>query len=211
MFAPFFNQLLNGSLKLNLLNNPLFLYGILGLWLFVGLFSGLYPALYFSSILPLKTLVGTLKYAKSESLIRRSLVTFQFIISIAVAAFALFMNDQIDYMRNRQMGFEKENVVSIKLHDDANIDKIPAILAELRRHPDIISTTTAHTRPGQAWTGLISVEGKNGMEEHNFYRFLVNYDFLQTLGIELLKGRDFDRNRPSDKSPECGKNGQNSG
>ena len=200
MFAPFFNQLLNGSLKLNLLNNPFFLYGILGLWLFVGLFSGLYPALYFSSILPLKTLVGTLKYAKSESLIRRSLVTFQFIISIAVAAFALFMNHQIDYMRNRQMGFEKENVVSIKLHDDANIDKIPAILAELRRHPDIISTTTAHTRPGQAWTGLISVEGKNGMEEHNFYRFLVNYDFLQTLGIELLKGRDFDRNRPSDKS-----------
>ena len=199
LFTPFIKQVLNGSLKLTLLNNPFFLYGILLLWLFVGLFSGLYPALYFSSVLPVKTLVGTLKYTNSESLIRRSLVTFQFIISIAVAAFALFMNDQIDYMRNRQMGFNKENVVSIKLPDDAKFENIPAIVKELRRYPDIAAVTTAHTRPGQAWTGLISVEGKNGMEEHNFYRFLVNYDFLETLGIELLKGRDFDENRPSDK------------
>lgn len=198
--APFFNQLLNGSLQPDLLNNPFFIYGILGLWLFIGLFSGLYPAFYFSSILPAKALCGTLTYAKSESLIRRSLVTFQFIISIAVAAFALFMNDQIDYMRNRQMGFNKENVVSIKLHEDANFDKILGILTELRRHPDIISISTAHTRPGHAWTGLISVEGNNGMEERNFYRFLVNYDFLETLGIELLKGRDFDEKRLSDKS-----------
>lgn len=198
--APFFNQLLNGSLQPDLLNNPFFIYGILGLWLFIGLFSGLYPAFYFSSILPAKALCGTLTYAKSESLIRRSLVTFQFIISIAVAAFALFMNDQIDYMRNRQMGFNKENVVSIKLHEDANFDKISGILTELRRHPDIISISTAHTRPGHAWTGLISVEGNNGMEERNFYRFLVNYDFLETLGIELLKGRDFDEKRLSDKS-----------
>jgi putative ABC transport system permease protein len=103
-------------------------------------------------------------------------------------------------MRNRDMGFRKENVVSIKLHDDANFDRIPAIIEELRRHPDIISITTAYTRPGRAWTNLISVEGKNGMEEHNFYRFAVNYDFLDTLGIELAKGRGFDKNRPSDKT-----------
>ncbi len=197
--APFFKQLLNGSLQPDLLNNPFFIYGLLGLWLFIGLFSGLYPSLYFSSILPVKALCGTLTYAKSESLIRRSLVTFQFIISIAVAVFAVYMYVQIDYMRNRNMGFKKENVVSIKLHDDAKFDKIPSILEELRRHPHIISITTAHTRPGRAWTGLISVEGKNGMKEHNFYRFLVNYDFLETLGIELLKGRDFDKKRPSDK------------
>ena len=119
---------------------------------------------------------------------------------MAVAVFALFMNDQIDYMRNRNMGFEEENVLSIKLHDDANFDKLPGILTELNRHPGIVSITTAHTRPGAAWTALISVEGKSGMEEHNFYRFLVNYDFLRTLGIELLDGRDFDENRPSDKS-----------
>ena len=198
--VPFFNQLLTGSLKLDLLNNPFFLYSVLGLWLFIGLFSGLYPALYFSSILPVKALCGTLTYTKSESLIRKSLATFQFVISIAVAAFALFMNAQIDYMRNRDMGFRKENVVSIKLHDDANFERIPAIMEELRRRPDIISITTAYTRPGRAWTNLISVEGKNGMEVHNFYRFAVNYDFLDTLGIELLKGRDFDRNRPSDKT-----------
>ena len=197
--APFFNQLLNGSLQPELLNNPFFIYSMVVLWLFIGLFSGLIPALYFSSTLPVKALCGTLTYAKGEFLFRRSLVTFQFIISIAVAAFSVFMYTQIDYMRNRDMGFKKENVISIKLHDDANFDKIPGILKELRRHPDIISITTAHTRPGRAWTNLISVEGKDGMEEHNFYRFLVNYDFLETLGMELLMGRNFDENQPSDK------------
>jgi putative ABC transport system permease protein len=199
MSAPFFKQLLNGALQPDLLNNAFFVYGLLALWFFIGLFSGLYPALYFSSIQPAKALGGTLTYAKSESLIRRSLVMFQFIISIAVAVFAVYMYVQIDYMRSRNMGFKKENVVSIKLHEDADVDKLPGILKELRRHPDITSITTAHTRPGKAWTNLISVEGKNGMEEHNFYRFLVNYDFLETLGIELVKGRDFDENRPSDK------------
>ena len=197
--APLFKELLNGSLQPDLLNNPFFIYSLLVLWLFIGLFSGLYPALYFSSILPIKALFGTLKYVKSEPLIRRSLVTFQFIVSVSVAIFTLFMNDQIEYMRNRPMGFNKDNLVSIKLHDDANFDKLPGILKALGQHPDIIAITTAHTRPGNAWTGLISVEGKNGMEERNFYRFLVNYNFLETLGIELLKGRDFDKQRPSDK------------
>jgi len=109
------------------------------------------------------------------------------------------MNDQIEFMRNKNLGFKKENVVSIAIQDDADTDKIPALLNELRRLPDIISVTTGHTRPGKVRTGLISVEGKNGMEEHNFYRFLVSYDYLATLGIELVKGRDFDKSHPADK------------
>jgi putative ABC transport system permease protein len=197
--VPPFNQLLNGNLKLTLFNNHFLLLGTLGLWLFIGLVAGFFPALYLSSLLPVRALSGTLSSGKAARHIRRALVTFQFIISIAVVGFTLFMNDQIEFMRNKDLGFKKENVVSIAIQDDADTDKIPALLAELRRLPDIISITTAHTRPGKVWTGLISVEGKNGMEEHNFYRFLVNYDYLATLGIELVKGRDFDKSRPADK------------
>jgi putative ABC transport system permease protein len=197
--VPPFNQLLNGNLKLTLFNNHFLLLGILGLWLFIGLAAGFFPALYLASLLPVKALSGKLRSGKSGILVRRALVTFQFIISIAVVGFTLFMNDQIEFMRNKDLGFKKENVVSIAIQDDADADKIPALLDELRDLSSIISITTGHTRPGRVWTGLISVQGKNGMEEHNFYRFLVNYDYLETLGIELVKGRDFDRRHPPDK------------
>jgi putative ABC transport system permease protein len=198
--VPPFDQLLNGNLKLALFNNHFLLLGTLGLWLFIGLAAGFFPALYLSSLLPVKALSGRLRSGKAARHIRRALVTFQFIISIAVVGFTLFMNDQIEFMRSKDLGFKKENVVSIAIQDDADTDKIPALLDELRGLSDIISITTAHTRPGKVWTNLISVEGKNGMEEHNFYRFSVNYDYLATLGIELLKGRDFDKNRPGDKN-----------
>jgi putative ABC transport system permease protein len=198
--VPPFTQLLNGNLKLALFNNYFLLFGTLGLWLFIGLIAGFFPALYLSSLLPVRALSGTLRSGKVGILVRRTLVTFQFFVSIAVVAFTLFMNDQIEFMRNKELGFKKENVVSIAIHDDVDIEKIPALMDELRRLPSIISITTAHTRPGRAWTNLISVEGKNGMEEHNFYRFSVNYDYLDTLGIELIKGRDFDKNHPSDKN-----------
>ena len=175
VIAPF-NQLLNGDLKLMLFDNHLLLLGIMGLWLFIGLVSGFFPALYLSSLRPVKVLSGTFRSGKTARNIRRALVTFQFIIAIAVVGFTLFMNDQIEFMRNEDLGFKKENVVSIAIQDGADTNKISAMLNELQRVPNIISVTTGHTRPGKVWTGLISVEGKNGMEEHNFYRFLVNYD-----------------------------------
>jgi putative ABC transport system permease protein len=197
--VPPFNQLLNGNLKLTLFDNHFFLLGALVLWLFIGLAAGLFPAIYLSSLPPVKALSGALQSGKAARHIRRALVTFQFIISIAVVGFTLFMNEQIEFMRSKDLGFKQENVVTIAIQDDADTDNIPVLLNELRRIPDIISVTTGNTRPGRVWTGLISVEGKNGMEEHNFYRFLVNYDYLATLGIELVKGRDFEKSRPGDK------------
>ena len=200
LFAvPSLNQLLNGNLKLTLLSAPFLLLAATGLWLFIGIVAGFVPALYLSTLPPVKAISGTLRSGQAARHTRRALVTFQFIISMAVAGFTLFMNDQIDFMRSKDLGFIKENVISIAIQDEAPPDKIQALLNDVRSVPDTISVTTGHTRPGRVWTGLISVEGKNGMEEHNFYRFLVNYDYLATLGIELVQGRDFDIRRPGDK------------
>ena len=193
-------QMLDIDLKHELLNNTLFLFGALSLCSIVGLISGLYPAFYLSSLLPVKALSGILRSGKSGVLIRRTLVTFQFTISMAVVIVTLFMNNQIDFMRNKNLGFKKENVVSIDIRDDADTNKIPALLDELSRHPNIISVTTASSRPGGLNnTGLYKFEGDSGMEEHNFYVFWVNYNYLETLGIELINGRDFNKNYPSDK------------
>jgi putative ABC transport system permease protein len=193
-------QLLDLDLKHELLNNTPFLFSALSLCIIVGLISGLYPAFYLSSLLPVKALSGMLRSGKSGVLIRRTLVTFQFTISIAVVIVTLFMNNQIEFMRNKNLGFKKENVVSIDIRDDADTNKIPALLDKLSRHPNIISVTTASSKPGGVYnTGLYKFEGNSGMEGHNFYVFWVNYNYLETLGIELIKGRDFNKNHPSDK------------
>jgi putative ABC transport system permease protein len=194
------NETLGVNFKLDFLHNPFLFFGSLGLFLFMGLLSGFYPALYLSSILPVKAISGTFKSGKSGVYIRRILVTFQFIISIGVVIITLFMNDQIKFMRNKDLGFKKTNVVSIPIRGNTTAAKIPALLEELPANPDILSVTTGFNKPGEAGTGLYRLEGNQGMEEHNYYVFFVNFDYLKTLGIELIQGRDFDKNFPSDRT-----------
>lgn len=198
--APF-KHLLNVELKFDLLHNPVLVFGALGLFICIGVLSGAYPAFYLSSLHPVKSLSDSYKSGRAAIFIRRSLVVFQFIVSIAVVIVTLFMGNQIEYLRNKSLGFEKENVVSIDIRDDTAKKMIPSLIDELRGDPDIISVTIAHSKPGkEASAALYEFEGIGGMKAHNFYYFWVGYDYLNTLGIELVKGRDFDKKYPSDVS-----------
>jgi putative ABC transport system permease protein len=198
---PMFKHVLNVELKFDLLNNHLLVFGTLGLFIFVGLLSGIYPAFYLSSILYVRALSNTHKSRKAGIFVRRSLVTFQFIISIAVIIVTLFMGDQIEFLRNKSLGFKKENVVSIDIRNDTVKNKLPALMENLRSHQDIISVTIAHSKPGkEASAALYEFEGPDGMKAHNFYHYWVSHDYLSTLGIKLIKGRDFNKNYPSDLS-----------
>ena len=198
---PPIKYLLNVDMRFDLLNNHLLVFGTLGLFIFVGLLSGIYPVFYLSSMLPVKSLSDSYQFGRAGIIVRRSLVTFQFMISIAVIIVTLFMSDQIEFLRNKNLGFKKENVVSIDIRDDTVKSMIPALLDELRSHPDIISVSVAHSKPGkEASAALYEFEISGGMKAHNFYHFWVSYDYLKTLGIELIKGRSFDKGYPTDLS-----------
>ena len=170
MFIPF-EQLLDYNVELNFLKNPYLVLGTLGLFLFIGLASGLYPAFYITSVLPAQVLSGTLKSGKKGLFIRRVLVTSQFTISMGVVVLMLFMKAQVDFMRNRDLGFKNENVVSIPIRDQSVIEAVPALKAELLKSPEIISVTTGGSVPGRTGTGLYMFKGKDGIEEHNFNVF----------------------------------------
>ncbi len=170
---PPFNELLNVELQHELINNPLLIVGSIAMFIIIGILSGIYPAFYLSSIPPANALFGNLRSGKQGLFIRSSLVVLQFIISITVVVVTLLMNDQINFMRNKDLGFKKENVVSIRLRDEDVIQSVPAIREELLKNPDIISVTTGNNRPGKPSTGLYRFEGQNGMEEHNFWVFWV--------------------------------------
>ncbi|MBN1270657.1 MAG: ABC transporter permease [Candidatus Aminicenantes bacterium] len=196
--APF-NQRLGLNLETGMMFNPLLIAGVLGLFLLIGIVSGIYPAFYLSAVRSVTALSKGFSSNKSGVRVRRILVTFQFVISIGIVCITLFMNRQIEFMRHRDLGFKKENVVSIRLRDNDVIPKIPAFKQELIQNPDIISVATGIGQPGNPTTGLYKFEGNDGIEDHNFWVLWAGFDFIQTLGAEIVEGRDFDPKFSTDR------------
>ena len=193
-----FNSSLDLALNKSMMFNPILILILLGISFLVGITSGLYPAFYLSAVAPVTAISGKFSSNRKGIQARRGLVLFQFVISIGVVILTLFMNRQIDFMRNQDLGFKQENVLSIGLRGDDVLAKIPAFREELLRNPNIVSASLGIGRPGSPAGGLYTFEGQEGMEEHNFAVFLAGFDYLQTLGVEILSGRDFDRSYTSD-------------
>ena len=199
-FTPF-NQLFNIELKLDILHDISILFYLIVLFLGIGFISGIYPALYLSSFRPAQILSGGIRAGKHKQILRRLLVTFQFVISISVIIITLFMTRQINYIQNFDLGFKNNNIMTVQLPDDSTaISGTSYLTDELLANPSINKVTNGYSLPGSTGTGLYRYEGENGMEEHNFYLLLINHDYLSTLEIPIVLGRDFSRDFPSDTS-----------
>lgn len=194
-----FNKRLDLNLETGMLFDPVLIVAVFGLFLLIGILSGIYPAFYLSAIRSVTALSGGFSSSRTGVRSRRILVTFQFVISIAVVIITLFMNRQVEFMRHRDLGFKKEDVVSIRLRDNDVIPKIAAFKQELIQHPDVISAATAIGQPGDPNTGLYKFEGREGMEEHNFFTLWAGFDYVKTLGAEIVEGRDFDPSFSTDR------------
>ncbi len=193
-----FNTALELSLESWMLFDPVLIVGLLCLCALIGLLSGIYPAFYLSSIAPTQAIYGTFSTSRAGVWTRRALVTFQFVLSIGVVILTLFMGRQIEFMRNKDLGFKQENVVAVRLRDRDILTKIPAFKEELLQNPDVISVATGIGRPGSPSGGLYKFEGQDGMEEHNFAVFFAGFGYLETMGLEIVDGRDFDQSFTSD-------------
>lgn len=198
-FSPL-NDWINKDLSLNFLSNPLLLFGMIAIVLIVGLFSGIYPAVYIPSVSIIAAMKGSAHTNKSESWLRKSLIVLQFGVSIFVILFVVLMNRQIDYLNTADVGFDRENVVLIQLRDSTVVSKMTAIRNELSSHPNIRSITTAWGTPGLEVGGQVfRVERDGEMVQQAMGTIWSGPDYLETMGIELLDGRDF---RPEDGKRE---------
>lgn len=171
---------------------PTILGSLFGLALFVGVLSGLYPAFYLSSVAPAVALSGE-SQATGSGRLRQALVFVQFTISIGIIASTLLMANQMRYVSNLGLGFEKENKIVIPLRGADLIESIPALRTELTANPNILAVTTAINVPGgRTGLGAANVESEQGeMQTQSMSVMNVGEDFFPTMGIELLQGRDF--------------------
>jgi len=191
--ATSFNQLIEKNLSPDFLHNPVLLFGSLAIAFGIGIISGLYPAFYLPAVPTITALKGAFKNRKSGHALRKILITTQFAISIFVVVCTLFMQDQIDYIRNKELGFDKDNTLLLPIQDTLVQHQITAIKNEFLQNPRITKATTSYHVMGININGgaVMWAESESGMKQQSFAIMFVGEDYLKTMGMELVDGRDF--------------------
>ncbi len=197
---PDFNRLAGKMFTPEVLLQPGLIVTVLLVTLVIGFLSGSYPAFYLSAFEPVSVLKGTvLRQGRGSGALRRALVVFQFFIAITLIIATIVVSDQLNYLGNKDLGFEKENVVVLQLQDSTFRSKVETFKEELVQHPDIISATNSTGIPGDvSWIQVMLVENNGQMEEDALILAQVDYDYLETFNMEVVKGRNFDEKMGTD-------------
>jgi len=200
LVLPYFNEFAAKDFTAHTILNPLILSIILLLSLFTGLISGLYPAVYLSSFNPLIIMKGGSETNVKGGGLRRVLVILQFTISAFMITATLVVALQLNYIKNKDLGFNEENLIRITLNDSSLIANSKAFCEELKTNPDVLGTGLSTSVPGQpVGIQVMLIEGENGeMVEKAINNFFVNMDYISMMGFEVTKGRAYSRDFPSD-------------
>jgi len=198
LLLPVFNNMLQTNLRIGYFSRWYVIPGIILLALFVGLFSGSYPAWFLSSFIPVRVLYGKLKTRSGGTRIRSILVVVQFTISIILIMSSFVIYKQIRYMINKDLGFDKDQLVVIRRTDSLQ-KKIKAFKEELKRIPAVVNVANSTAVPGYPNNNNgFQIEGRPAEQTYLMWVNWVDYDYLETYKIPLTEGRLFDREFSSD-------------
>ncbi len=200
LLMPDFNQLAGKELSFSLTSHPWLFLEILLIALVTGFISGSYPAFYLSSFLPVRVLKGKISTSgKGRGALRRVLVVIQFFIAIFMIIGTIVISSQIRYLKNKDLGFDKDNLVVMEIQVTSFRKKIETFKKELLLNPDIVGVTNATGVPGRInWIQVLKFEQDGQMEDHSIILAQTDYDFAKVLGLEFVQGRDFDKNMGTD-------------
>jgi len=198
IILPKFNILAGKSFNLSILYSPVVLLSVIGIMLVVGIIGGSYPAFFLSRFSPTTVLKGEITQGLAGSLFRKILVVIQFAISVLMIICTMVVFKQLNYLKNKDQGFDPENVISLELNRNMNL-KYPVLKQILLENEDI-SYVTATSTPMGVGSGklLFGVETDQGMVQKGINFTIVDHDFIEALGIKMVKGRDFQKDMPSD-------------
>ncbi|MGC4035874.1 MAG: ABC transporter permease [Chitinophagaceae bacterium] len=194
LFLPMFNSLSGKFITFGSLLQPGTLLILIAIILFVGFGGGSYPAFYLSKFNPINILKGSLSKGSSNATLRRVLVVVQFSISMIMLICTWVVYGQLKYLRNKDLGFNKEQVLSLQANSNNDIrSKVLAFKNEVRKNPQVLSVSTSQNTPGSAGINfnLYSMQSKTGFVDKGVDNYAIDEDFVKTLGMKITKGRNF--------------------
>lgn len=199
LLLPLFGTFVNKDLNISIMNNPQILFAILALIFFVGVFAGSYPALIISSFRPAKILRSGSKSTPKGISLRNGLVVIQFSISILLIICTLVVRNQLNFIKNKDVGYQKDQIITMRIRDPEIRQNIKPIKTELLDHPYILSASASSNLPHRI-TNLGRVKSYQASDEEYFpmYQCTVDYDFFDLFGIEITTGRKFSKDFASD-------------
>jgi putative ABC transport system permease protein len=157
------------------------------------LLAGLYPAFYITAFEPAKVLKGTALSGKGKSVFRRSMATLQFVISTTLIIGTLIIYNQMEYVQNKSLGFDKENVVLITTESNAVRQNIEFFRNTLMDDPRIMAVAASSNVPGSAMFSDTAFKRGDTGEVYDLIYMRTDYDFVDTYKLKVLFGRQFSR------------------
>src|SRR3569833_2047141 len=198
LLLPVFNMVTLKEINLPF-GEPAFWLKLAVITLITGLLSGSYPALFMSSFNPVKVLKGTLKASTGVVLFRKGLVVFQFFLSTVLIIGTVIISGQIKYIQPKNLGYNRENLVYLPLDGDLP-KKYEVLKQEALQQPGIQSVSRIDQTPTNIENGTSGViwTGKDLDNRTQFTEVSVGYDFVKSMKIKMLAGRDYSKDFPSD-------------
>lgn len=203
LVLPYFNAFLNSALSFNVFEHWSQLLGLVAVVFFVGVVAGSYPAFFLSGFQPAHVLKGSFKVSSSHQRFRSFLVVAQFTISIALIASMVIVYNQLEFMRNKDLGFDKENIVVLPSSNRIN-SNYENVRQRLLGHPGIVNVSVSSRVPSgrllDSQDTQAEVNGELQQINTRIADIHVSHNFMETFGIELVAGRNFDINLASDST-----------
>jgi putative ABC transport system permease protein len=200
VLLPAFSTFVERDLSFSLLENSALFFGLIILVCVMNFLAGSYPALLISSFRPVFVLKKQVLKGRGGSSLRSALVVFQFVVSVGLIVSAAVVRLQLDFIKSKDVGYEKDQIVIIRLHDPDIKKSLNALKSEIKVNPNVIAATATDALPnniqsqmGPKWPGM--------PEDFDYFDVYVSYvdeDYLDVYGIDMKNGRNFSKEFPSD-------------
>ncbi len=201
LLLPYFNQITGKSIAIIFPESISFVIGIFLMVVFVGLISGSYPSFWLSKLSIIRTIKSnTLGSNSGGELLKKGLVTFQFTISAVVLISTILVSKQLEYIQNKKLGINPEQVLVIPFQDSEIANRYPEIKSQLLKESWVSSVTATNNQlPGRIsnWRPYLTEGSENRI---SIPTIIIHDDFFETLQAEIIEGRNFSADRSSDLS-----------